>query len=152
MLSIGHSRPKWTRANTSGRHPSGRIGHQLTHYPEGNLIVVSGGKRPGLNSLDLPPATSLSPERRENSGGRRETLKPARTEVLNDIFILKLDTFEWIEVVAKGLPFPYLANHSAILNKSRLLIFGGMRENYKYSKDLYVVELEWANGKKIYDF
>lgn len=70
-------------------------------------------------------------------------------EILDDIYMFRLDFFEWVKVDVKGVPYPGLSNHSVILHESKLIIFGGMKSSHTYNKDLYVMELEWERQKRL---
>lgn len=73
-------------------------------------------------------------------GGRNDKIAPP---VLSDLWILKLDSLEWIEakVGGKYLNIPRF-NHASYINDSELIICGGQNSDFSYEKDFMTIELD----------
>ena len=106
---------------TSGIKPEGRFHHAMHFYPKGNYVVVAGGRR----------LTNYTHHVLHDS----EFLEPAHS-----MSILRVDSLEWFEVKFKNAPgFPELYNFSSSLDGDSLLIFGGIKKNYRFSNSLLTI-------------
>mmetsp|Transcript_2011 Transcript_2011/g.1811 ORF Transcript_2011/g.1811 Transcript_2011/m.1811 type:complete len:84 (+) Transcript_2011:209-460(+) len=56
--------------------------------------------------------------------------------------MLKMDNFEWIKITTQGLKLRGNANFGSALVNSKLVIFGGIKENLLPCNDTYVIELD----------
>ena len=91
---------QWEKILTEGNGPSPRYQHCAHYYKQLNSLCIFGGRG---NSKD--------------------------TVVLNDLYMLRLDNFVWIDVKIKGMQLGGRANFASWLEKSKLVIFGGVKEN-----------------------
>lgn len=70
IVKIGQKPIDWIKAETNGKKPCGRYLHSMNYYEEGNYIIIYGGKNDINNDII----------------------------VFNDLFLLELTRFEWIEI------------------------------------------------------
>eukprot|EP00828_Plagiopyla_frontata_P004583 TRINITY_DN11683_c0_g1_i1.p2 TRINITY_DN11683_c0_g1~~TRINITY_DN11683_c0_g1_i1.p2 ORF type:complete len:147 (+),score=11.02 TRINITY_DN11683_c0_g1_i1:424-864(+) len=59
---------------------------------------------------------------------------------LNDLFILQLNTMEWIEVKKFGIEMIPRSSHCAITSGSQIIVFGGMNLSGLVKTDLLIIE------------
>lgn len=73
-------------------------------------------------------------------GGRNDMLQGP---ILSDLWILKLDSLEWVEAKVGGnyLPIPRF-NHASFMNDTELIICGGQNRDFSYEKDYLTIELD----------
>jgi len=62
-------------------------------------------------------------------------------EYLNDLFMLDLETLNWIKIIIYDSEPVLRADHTAIVLNSKLLIFGGTNANNFIGSDIYFVNL-----------
>lgn len=93
---------------TKGTTPPGRYMHTLEYYPEGNLVVMAGGRNEQLPN----------------------------DKILNDLWVLKLNSLEWQRVILGGYEyFKQRFNFASVLLGSKLIVAGGIGYEYKMLKD-----------------
>ncbi|CAI2383309.1 unnamed protein product [Moneuplotes crassus] len=121
-----HSYFQWERMETQGISPSPRYQHCVEYYDKMNFLIIYGGKG--------------------TSEGK---------EVLNDLHLLRMDNLMWIKVNLRGMELKPRANFSSIIqtqsyhrkirdqtDSTKLIIFGGIKENMHYTSDTFILELD----------
>ena len=92
----------YRRITTSGKGPCARYQHSMNYCDYLNIIIVYGGRNEGATK------------------SKKSML------MLNDMFILSVDTMVWTNVDISDLP--YSVRHSADTIGNKLLIFGGLTD------------------------
>ena len=110
------AQPRWRAIETTGKPPIGRFHYGLDYYPQGNLLVVFGGRR--------------------FAAGNGES------EFVTQIAVLRMDSLQWFEVFFKGnnMP-PDLYNFSSAIYDDELILFGGMQGNYRQTQKLHRIQM-----------
>lgn len=86
------------KPKTGGIGPSARYMHTSNFMPKLGLYVIYGGRNDFLPKM----------------------------QILNDMFVLKLHTLEWVKVQPGGEVLPVgRANHCSLVYGTELIIFGG---------------------------
>ncbi|CDW72708.1 kelch motif family protein [Stylonychia lemnae] len=93
-----------------GQYPPGRYMHSMEFYQEGNFIVIAGGRNDALETSKI---------------------------ILDDIWILKLNSLEWQKVIINQYD-----------PGSKLIIAGGIGKDFKLLKDYQEIELDQSKIKK----
>ena len=97
--NIGRPVFKIFRPKTVGDPPCPRYMHSLNYMPAINKVVLYGGRN------DFLP----------------------NGQILNDIYLLKLHSLEWVKVLVGGDHIPSeRCNHSSLVNGTELIICGGL--------------------------
>nr|GMD30257.1 acyl-CoA-binding domain-containing protein 4 [Ipomoea batatas] len=158
---------QWTALSVSGPHPVARYKHAATVL-DGKLYIA-GGSRNGrylsdiqvfdLKSLawstiksDTEVLPALSGHSVVARGGQSVTLfgsklimfggEDKKRRLLNDIYVLDLETQTWSSVETTQTPPSPRFDHSAALHAERyLLIFGGCSHSVFFN-DLHILDLE----------
>ena len=74
-------------------------------------------------------------------GGRNDYLPDM--QILNDLFVLKLNNLEWVQVCPGGEILPIgRANHCSYVNGTELIICGGQGYDFALLKDTCAIELD----------
>lgn len=60
---------------------------------------------------------------------------------LADLFTISVDTLEWSDVTCKGRLPPQRENHTAVLDKFNMFIFGGLNRPSTFLNDLWIANL-----------
>ncbi|CAI2386706.1 unnamed protein product [Moneuplotes crassus] len=124
ILKVGIPKPYWIKPEVLGKPPSPRYGHSMHFVEFMNSVIVFGGRTP-------------------NVGVR------AKENILNDMYILKANTFEWIKVIMKGeIPNP-VYSHCSVIFRSEILIFGGINDNKLNDNKINVCELHQVRAREL---
>lgn len=111
---------QWEKIITQGIPPCERYQHCLHYYNKLNGLILYGGK--GIT---------------------------ASSEILNDIYILRMDKHLWIKVESRGMEVGARANFASCLHENKLIIFGGVKENMSFSNDTFIFELDQERIEEI---
>ena len=116
VLKIGKKPVEWIIINTIGMKPIDRCDNSLTYYESGNFIIVHGG-RTFFRKYESP---------------------------LNDMYILDLFSFNWIEIeyFYKNPKVPRRYFHQAVIYKNFLYVFGGIDGKNYIGSEMLVIDLE----------
>ena len=125
VLPIGTTNLRWKEVETTGQTPKGRYHHSMHFYDKGNMLIVYGGKK---FALDGPNAED-------------------KTEFVDQVCVLRADTLEWFEIKymrdSSAMDrFPLLSNFSSAMIDDQIVVFGGMKDVYTQSKDMYCFHLD----------
>ena len=77
-------------------------------------------------------------------GGRNDNIETNYNQpVLDDLWLLKVETMEYIEVQVAGRiqPQPRF-NHCSQVHDKQLIIFGGQKSNFQVSKEILYINLD----------
>ena len=95
--------------------PPGRYMHSMDFYSEGNFLIISGGRNDALEQSKI---------------------------ILDDIWILKLNSLEWQKVIVSQYDGPNSMtlmrprfNFCSVILGSKLIIAGGIGKDFKLAKD-----------------
>ena len=116
------------------------------------LFHMSVGSKPVI--FDIPKTNGIPPSPRIDAsmnfaqgtdmiiihGGKNDSIYPS---VYNDIFLLDLETLDWIKPSFKGLPPIERSQHLTEIIGDDLIIFGGTSENELLNFDFTIVELDF---------
>ena len=95
--------------------------HSLEYYAEGNLVVMAGGRNEQLPN----------------------------DKILNDIWVLKLNSLEWQRVILGGYEyFKQRFNFASVMLGSKLIVAGGIGYEFKMLKDYQEVEFNQRRVKR----
>jgi len=74
-------------------------------------------------------------------GGRNDAL-PGE-QILSDIHVLKLHSFEWVKALVGGYHFPIpRSNHAAFVSQTELILCGGQGKKFSMCKDIISIEFD----------
>ena len=80
-------------------------------------------------------------------GGRNDLL--AKNIIMDDLWLLKLCTLEWVKVQVGGDHLPIArCNHSSYSNGTELIICGGQGDDFTLIKDIIAIELDQFQIKR----
>ncbi|CAI2386527.1 unnamed protein product [Moneuplotes crassus] len=128
ILKIGIPKPYWIKPKVLGKAPPPRYGHSMHFVGFMNSVIIFGGRTPS--------------EAEE---------KNVSKIILNDMYILRTNTLEWVQVVMKGdVPKP-VYSHCSILFGSEILIFGGINDNKLNDNNINVCELHQVRARELAD-
>lgn len=114
---------QWEKMETLGTPPWARYQHSMHYYKPLNSICVFGGKG-----------------------------DTAENDILNDLFLLRMDKLLWIKVEVKGMDVGRRANSASWIVQDKLIVFGGIKENMNFSNDTFVFELDPENVERLVQF
>jgi hypothetical protein len=118
---IGRPNFKIFKPKTLGSPPTPRYMHTMNFIPRLNQVVLYGGRN------DFLP----------------------NSQVLGDLFLLKLHNLEWVKVSVGGDNLPIeRCNHCSLVNGTELIIFGGMNKSFQLTKDMIIFELAQDKVKR----
>merc|ERR1712228_1080539 len=150
---------KWSQVITTGTPPSGRANHSLTAIGDKYLIVFGGNDGQPLNDIHIfdidknswtqPAMHGTPPIARGGHSAvcvkNKQLLIFAggyNSKILNDLYILDVETMTWIRPSDTGmLPEPR-AGHSCCVTKDNVVYIcgGGDSENDQLFNDLYQLD------------
>ena len=134
ILVIGKRPCNWINLQkyieSEGPSPCARYGHSMHYCPELNFVVLFGGRNDSFGSI--------------------------KNWIFNDVWILKLNLFQWMQVEWHGDVPDKRYNHWSTLWGTQLIIFGGINGNTYTNASLFIWEMEkikslkqiMNNGKK----
>lgn len=134
ILIIGKRPCNWINLqkyiDSEGPSPSARYGHSMHYSPELNFVVLFGGRNDSFGAI--------------------------QNCIFNDIWILRLNLLQWVQVESHGEVPDKRYNHCSTLLGTQLIIFGGINGNTYTNSSLYIWEMEKVkafkqimnNGKK----
>ena len=104
---------QWELIVTEGKPPQPRYQHCMHYCKPINWLCIFGGW-----------------------GNKKDA------SIMNDLHLLRMDNMLWIEVEVLGMPLGKRGNFSSWVIQSKLIIFGGVKENMSSSNDSYVIEFD----------
>lgn len=76
-------------------------------------------------------------------GGNNDVMSEDNTVFMNDLCLLNLYTLEWMKVNMIGAPVAERAFHTSSVDKSQLIIFGGINSVGGFcGADLVIIEMD----------
>merc|ERR1712130_286533 len=153
---------KWSQVITQGKPPSPRANHSLTNIGDKYLMVFGGNDGQPLNDIhifDIEKSTWTQPKLHgtppiARGGHSAVCLKNKQllifaggynSKILNDLYILDVDSMCWIRPSDTGMVPPPRAGHSCCVTKDNVVYImgGGDSENDKLFNDLYQLDTEY---------
>ena len=115
VLKIGGKNLEWAILNTKGIPPKPRFGASMSHYENGNVLIIHGGRN---NS-------------KENF-------------VFNDTFILDLFSLNWMKIDyfdKEKIPGNRFF-HQSFVDNNFFYVFGGMNESNYIGSEMFILDLD----------
>lgn len=116
ILKSQNNSLRWVKgdSHTSGKRPSPRYSHSLTYYEKENALIIAGGRND-----------------REN-------------RVFDDLYVLSLDTLNWIRVSNIGEGMIGRADHYCITadDNHDFVLLGGIDQSYQLSNKITLLTFD----------
>ena len=108
-LKLGKKPLEWIIPKTDGQRPTPRISATMKFYEKLSLIVIYGGS------------------------------DKERKRFYNDLHIFDLEKLKWTKIILFNSAPSERGEHSCILIKNKLIIFGGINATNYVGSDLFII-------------